>query len=119
MDSVAAAGARSAHGVAGSGAHPVGSEIGSVQSAALAGWAIWLTVAWTAAGTTIYLLTPKIAPAILALTVVAPLLWLGTETRHLRPFHASGLAIVLGVSVLYLVCYFLLDRIFSQFCVGK
>lgn len=103
MDSVATVGARSAHGVTGSRAHPAGSEIASAQSAALAGWAIWLTVAWTAVGTTIYLLTPKIAPAILALSIVAPLLWLGSETRHLRPFHASGLAIVLCMSALYLL----------------
>lgn len=100
MDSAATAGVRSVHRAA---AYQARSEVASVQSAALAGWATWLTVAWTAAGTMFYLLTPKIAPAIVALSLVAPLLWLGPETRHLRPFHASSLAIALGVTALYLL----------------
>ena len=103
MDSAAAAGVRPAQRVAGSRTLPAASEIASVQSVALVGWAAWLTVAWTAAGTAFYLLTPKIGPAIVALSVVAPLLWLGPEARHLRPFHASSLAIALGVSALYLL----------------
>ena len=103
MESAAAAGVRSAHGAVGSRARTTGSESVSVQSAALAGWATWLTVAWTAAGTMFYLLTPKIGPAIVALSVVAPLLWIGSDARHLRPFHASSLAIVLGASAFYLL----------------
>ena len=100
MDSAATAGLRATRRAAASAAR---SDVAAVQSAALAGWATWLTVAWTAAGTMFYLLTPKIGPVIVALSVVAPLLWLGSETRHLRPFHASSLAIVLGMSALYLL----------------
>lgn len=100
MDSAATAGVRARRRAV---AYQARSDVASVQSAALAGWATWLTVAWTAAGTMFYLLTPKIAPVIVALSLVAPLLWLGSETRHLRPFHASSLAIVLGVSALYLL----------------
>src|SRR5262245_6536170 len=103
MDSAAAPGVRPAHRTAGSRTLPTASEIASVQAVALAGWAAWLTVTWTAAGTAFYLLTPKIGPAIVALSVVAPLLWLGPKARHLQPFHASSLAIVLGVSALYLL----------------
>lgn len=100
MDSAATAGLRATHRATGS---PARSDVAAVQAAALAGWATWLTVAWTAAGAMFYVLTPKIGPAIVALSVVAPLLWLGSETRHLRPFHASSLAIVLGMSALYLL----------------
>ena len=100
MDIAAPAGVRTARRAVGSQAR---SQVASVQPAALAGWATWLTVAWTAAGTVFYLLTPKIAPAIVALSLVAPLLSLGSETRHLRPFHASSLVIVLGVSAFYLL----------------
>ncbi|HEU4381190.1 MAG TPA: hypothetical protein VFR73_21685, partial [Hyphomicrobiaceae bacterium] len=100
MDIAAPAGVRTARRAVGSQAR---SQVASVQPAALAGWATWLTLAWTAAGTVFYLLTPKIAPAIVALSLVAPLLSLGSETRHLRPFHASSLVIVLGVSAFYLL----------------
>jgi hypothetical protein len=65
-----------------------------MQLATMSGWATWLTVAWCAAGTMLYLLAPKIAPVALVLCLVAPLLWLGPAIRHLRPFQVSGLTTV-------------------------
>lgn len=75
----------------------------SMQLATMSGWATWLTVAWCAAGTMLYLLAPKIAPVALVLCLVAPLLWLGPAIRHLRPFQVSGLTTVLGVTAVYLL----------------
>jgi O-antigen ligase len=100
MDGAATAGLRATRRTVGA---PVRSDAAAVQSAALAGWTTWLTVAWTATGTLFYVLTPKIAPVIVALSIVAPLLSLGSETRHLRPFRASSLAIALGLTALYLL----------------
>ena len=43
-----------------------------------------------------YLLIPKSAPIILLLGILAPLLWLGSSVRYLRPFGASGLTLTIG-----------------------
>jgi O-antigen ligase len=66
-------------------------------------WATGLTIAWCAAGTVLYLFAPKVAPIALVLSLVAPLLWLGSGVRDLRPFQLTHLTIALGVSALYLL----------------
>ena len=70
-----------------------------VRSVGLTGLAAWATVVWSAAGTMFYLLMPKSAPIILLLGMLAPLLWLGSAVRYLRPFRASGLSLMLAISV--------------------
>jgi O-antigen ligase len=74
-----------------------------VRSLIPAEWATGLTIAWCAAGTVLYLFAPKVAPVALVLSLVAPLLWLGTGVRDLRPFQLTHLTIALGVSALYLL----------------
>ncbi len=100
MDSAAAASHPRAHRRA-FARHPAG--LVRVRSVGLTGLAAWATVVWSAAGTIFYLLMPKSAPIILLLGLLAPLLWLGSAVRYLRPFRASGLSLMLAIAAIYLL----------------
>ena len=100
MDSAAATTHSRAHR-RGFALHPT--EPALVRSVGLTGLGAWATVAWSAAGTMFYLLMPKSAPIILLLGMLAPLLWLGSAVRYLRPFRASGLSLMLAISAIYLL----------------
>jgi len=100
MDSAAATTHARAHR-RGFALHPTG--LARVRSVGLTGLAAWATVVWSAAGTIFYLLMPKSAPIILLLGLLAPLLWLGSAVRYLRPFRASGLSLMLAIAAIYLL----------------
>ena len=65
------------------------------------GLALWLTGAWTAAGTMLYLLWPALAPILLPLCGVAPLAWDWHGRRRFRLFHVSAVSFALLVAVGY------------------
>jgi exopolysaccharide production protein ExoQ len=73
---------------------------------------LWLTCAWTAAGTTVYLLWPALAPVLLPLCLVMPIAWLWDAHRRLVWFEVSGVSVV----VLIAACYALLN---SQWSMAK
>jgi len=63
-----------------------------------------LTAVWTAAGTTLYLLKPVVAPFFLPLALVAPLLW-SQRDAHTRQqlWKMSALSGVLALTSVYLL----------------
>jgi exopolysaccharide production protein ExoQ len=62
--------------------------------------ALWLTGAWTAAGTMLYLLWPALAPVLLPLCLVVPTAWYWQQHPRVVLLH-SNVSIVLLVAVCY------------------
>src|SRR5262245_46803229 len=61
-----------------------------------------MAAAWTAGGVILFLIAPNAGPAVLILSLVAPLVWLWGNARHLRPFQARHLNILFAVTAAYL-----------------
>lgn len=62
-----------------------------------------LTVLWTAFGSAICLLAPRLSPGLLALSVAAPLVWAWSERGHISWRAPSAVVKALGLAGVYLL----------------